>query len=160
MAEQTGYVNVLVDSLQKKIMLLNQIIEKNEEQYEIAKAEKFDMDRFDLNTQNKGRLIKDIQDLDEGFETVYERVKKELVGHKDQYKSQIALLQTLISIITDKGVQIQAAEARNKVLIEKHFKIARQDLQRSRVSTQVASSYYKSMNETRYVNPQTIDHKK
>lgn len=157
---QTGYINALIDSLQKKIMLLNQIIEKNEEQYDIAKAEKFDMERFDLNTQNKGHLIKEIEKLDEGFEIVYDRVKEELTEHREQYKSQIELLQTLISVVTNKGVQIQASEARNKTLIENHFKFARQELQKSRVSTKAASSYYKSMNETRYAAPQMMDHKK
>ena len=79
------------------------------------------MDELDANMSLKDGLIQKLLKLDEGFEMLYERIREQLLGNKDAYKSQIKSLQQLISQVTEKSVSIQAQEARNKKLIETYF---------------------------------------
>lgn len=160
MAEQNNYITVLIESLQTKLQVLDKIIERNQAQTVIAEEEKFDMEAFDNNMTQKSELITRLGLLDDGFETVYERVKPELLQHKDKYKEEIKQMQSLISEITDKSIAIQAAETKNRQLIEKHFRFARQELQHARTTTKAASNYYKAMSRVNTVDPQMMDQKK
>lgn len=62
------YLDILEESLKKKIEVLNEIILKNEEQQKILEAEEFEPEVFDQNTQAKGELIDRLNLLDSGFE--------------------------------------------------------------------------------------------
>ncbi|MEG1847125.1 MAG: flagellar export chaperone FlgN [Lachnospiraceae bacterium] len=160
MTEQKNYLSVLMDSLQKKLQVLDEVIQKNQEQTELMQAERLDTEALDTNMDQKTVLIQRLNELDDGFEAVYERVKPELLQHQAQYADEIHVLQDLISRITDKSVSIQAAEARNKQLAERQFRFARQDIQQARTTTRAASDYYKAMGRNRIVSPQMLDEKK
>lgn len=160
MTEQNNYVIILIDSLQKKLQVLEKIVEMNQEQMKIAQEEKFDMEAFDESITKKDDLIIQLGQLDDGFETIYERVKPELLQHKAVYAKEIQTLQNLISMITDKSVIIQAAEARNKQLIEKQFKFVRQEIQQARTTSRAASNFYKAMSRVNTIEPVMMDEKK
>ena len=83
-------------------------MEANEEHAQIAAAKDFDPEAFDVVFDKKDELIKELEQLDRGFSTVYTRVKEELIGNKDAYKEEIAKMQALITEITDKSMNIQA----------------------------------------------------
>ena len=101
-----------------------------------------------------------IMELDEGFETVYDRIKEQLIGRKEQYAVQIRILQNLISELTDKSVKLQAMEQRNKTAVEQQFRKSREKIRQGRQNKQAALNYYKNMNHSNYVPPQFLDDKK
>lgn len=117
-------------------------------------------DDFDEVVEAKSRLIDQLNNLDSGFEKLFERTKEELNGHKEDYKEQIRTMQEHIRSITDKSVKIQSQEARNKDLMTLKFASIKKQAREVRVGTQAASRYYKSMSGTGYMEPQFMDNKK
>ena len=65
------YVQALIDSLKKKIEVLELIHVKDEEQYVLAGTVPFPTEAFDKNSDEKGVLIYKLNKLDEGFGLVY-----------------------------------------------------------------------------------------
>lgn len=155
-----NYLSVLEDSLKKKLQILDELTTYTMEQQELLKAEELDYDAFDLLVEKKDPLVQMIMELDEGFETVYNRIKEQLLGHKEQYAVQIRTLQALISELTDKSVKLQAMEQRNKTAVEQQFRKSREKIRLGRQNKQAALNYYKNMNNSNYVPPQFLDDKK
>lgn len=153
-----NYLEILADSLRKKLAVLDEIMEYNKAQEKLMKQEKVSMDELDANMELKDGLIQKLADLDEGFEALYERIKEQLLTDKDAYKTQIKSLQELIARITEKSVSIQAQEARNKKLLEGYFARERSQLRQSRQVSKAAYGYYKSMSNG--VSSQLMDQKK
>lgn len=60
------------------------------------------MEELDANMEQKDGLIQKLTALDDGFETLYERVKEQLSTNKDAYKNQIKRIQELITKVTEK----------------------------------------------------------
>lgn len=160
MPDYNSYVGILIESLQQKKIVLSALAHKNEEQAAIVKEDNFDLEAFDRNTNAKADLISKLELLDNGFASVYERVREEMMEHKDQHKSEIETLQTLISQITDLSIAIQASEARNKQMLEQYFIQSRKRLKNNRISVKVANDYYKNMSQVNYIDPQLLDKKK
>lgn len=156
-----NYLQILEESLHKKLAVLCKIEELNKQQEQMLKAENvlFD-DEFDQSITDKGVLIDELKKLDEGFESLYQHIKEQLSTGKEKYKVQIAALQKLITDVTEKGVAIQAQEARNKMLVEQFFAQRKQELQKGRRSSKIALDYYRNMNQTQVVMPQFMDKKK
>ena len=149
-----------MQSLNKKSAVLDKIMEANEEHAKIAAAKDFDPEAFDVVFDKKDQLIKELEQLDRGFSTVYTRVKEELIGNKDAYKEQIAQMQSLITEITDKSMNIQATEKRNKEALMSQMDMVKREIYQAKNTKKVATSYYKNMNGLNYVEPQFMDRKK
>lgn len=156
----TSYLNILQDSLIKKIELLEQIEKKSLEQSEMIKETNVDLELVDVNMDEKAKLIEEIVKLDNGFESIYEKVREQLLANKEQYKVQIHNLQGLISKVTEKSTTIQAIEARNKAQMDIVFATQKKEVQNRRNAMSVARDYYQNMNKVKHVSPQFMDHKK
>lgn len=137
--------SILADSLDKKIEVLKKIQTYNEEQEKAFSESEPDMDSFDAAIEEKEKLIQELTKLDQGFETMYERVKTELDVNRGEYKDQIAELQKKITVITELSNAIQAKEARNKKLIENYFAKQRVEIKQSRQRAKAAYGYQQSM---------------
>ena len=137
--------SILSDSLDKKIEVLKKIQTYNEEQEKAFTESEPDMDSFDAAIEEKEKLIQEVMKLDQGFESMYERVRAELDGHRDEYKDQIAELQKKITVITELSNAVQAKEARNKKLIEDYFAKQRVEIKKSRQRAKAAYGYQQSM---------------
>lgn len=155
-----SYLGILEESLQKKTKVLDNIIKYNSEQEQLLKQEKVQIEDIDTNMDRKDELIQKMKELDEGFESLYERVKEQLLANKDAYKEQIRRIQELISQITEKSVSIQAQESRNKKLIEQYFTRERKQLGQERKVSKAAYDYYKNMSNINVISPQILDQKK
>jgi flagellar biosynthesis/type III secretory pathway chaperone len=155
-----NYLKILEDSLIKKSKVLDDIARYNEEQTEIFSRDKVDMDKFDEYVDRKAELIDALTQLDDGFETLFERVSEELNVNRSQYTEQIARLQALVKEVTDKGVSVQAQEARNKKLIEEYFARERRNLRENRKTAKAVYDYYKSASGNNIVPPQFMDSRK
>lgn len=155
-----NYLSVLEDSLKKKLQILDELATYTMEQQELLKAEELDYDAFDQLVEKKDPLVRMIMELDRGFETVYDRIKEQLIGNKERYVVQIRTLQDLISELTDKSVKLQAMEQRNKIAVEQQFHKSREKIRQGRQNKQAALNYYKNMSNSNYVPPQFLDNKK
>ena len=155
-----NYVQIMIDSLTKKEVLLKQIAEYNEEQKVIITAVEFDDKAFQSNIDKKGELVEEILKLDDGFNAVFMRVKDEVQAHKEELSSEIAVMQQLVKRVTDLGVRIQAQELRNKELVEECFSAMRKDLSNARTVTSKANAYYKNANNIHDYEAHFLDQKK
>lgn len=155
-----NYLSVLEDSLKKKLQILDELTDYTMQQQELLKVEELDYEAFDRLVDQKEPLIQRIMELDQGFETVYDRIKEQLLDNKEQYAAQIRALQSLIGELTDKSVKLQTMEQRNKSAVEQQFRKSREKIRQGRQNKQAALNYYKNMNNANYVPPQFLDDKK
>lgn len=153
-------IQVLVESLEKKSRLLDDIIRENDVQEDILKQEELDMDALDASTDRISSLAEALEKLDDGFESVYDRTREELISNKAAYRSEIARMQKLIGEITDKVVRINASRMRNKMRADQQFKKSRNQIGKAASKMKVSKNYYNSMNNLHYVSPQFYDSKK
>lgn len=154
------YIAVLSQSLEKKIRILDLIIEKNKEQRTIFTDETIPPERLEENLKEKGELIDQLNQLDDGFEQVYNRVRDILEKERETYRDEIKKMQESIREITDKSTTIQAQEQRNHELAVKKFSSVKKEIRKARTTTKAASQYYKSMTKTNVVDSQFLDKKK
>lgn len=151
---------ILVESLEKKSRILDEIMEENETQERLFKQEELDMEALDASTERMGELAEKLELLDEGFESVYDRIRQELIENKSAYRMEIRRMQELIAVITEKVVRINAARMRNKLQAENRFKKSRQQIGKASSKMKVSQNYYNNMNRLNYVDPQFYDNKK
>ncbi|MBR6637782.1 MAG: hypothetical protein IKK96_02850 [Lachnospiraceae bacterium] len=159
MAELKQYLSVLAEGLQKKNRILNKILQLNAEQANVIKKESL-MQEFDALVEEKGKWIDELNRVDQGFQSVYNRIRRELSEQKDMYKAEIATLQKLIQEMTDLSVKIETTEQKNKLAVEQYFRNQRQAIGNNKKSLKAANDYYKSMSRVNYVDPQLMDQKK
>ena len=156
------YITILIESLQKKSAILSELIGNSKNQAALLKEDMVDWDAFDRGTDAKSDLINALNQLDQGFETVFAHVGELLQSPegKKTYAQQIRTLQELITEVTDKSVELQADEARNKAAVEKKFQEYIAGIRKGRTSSRVAYGYYQNMNQMNYLPPQFLDNKK
>ncbi len=155
---QSG-AQILLQSLEKKTKLLDDMIRQNGVQEELLKEEDLDMDAFDEAINQQGFYIEELDKLDQGFETVYDRVREELLRDKARYRMEIIRMKELIQQITDKIVTLNAGNMRNKML-ENQFNRKRVAIGTGASQNKAARNYYNNMNRLNYVSPQFYDNKK
>ncbi len=151
---------ILVESLEKKSRILDEIIKENEAQEILFKQDQLDMEALDASADRMGELAEKLELLDEGFEAVYDRIRQELIDNKSAYRQEIRRMQELIAVITEKVVGINAARMRNKMQAENQFKKSRQQIGRATSKMKASQNYYNSMNRLNFVDPQFYDNKK
>lgn len=154
------YMQMLADSMVKKSELLTQLIDKTHTQKEVVSAPEVDWDAFDNIVEEKGNLIEELAKLDDGFETLYERIKEELSVNKATYKTEIAAMQVMIKEVTDKSTELQAMEHRNKSLIEQRFAESKQAIKQSKMGSKGAMEYYQRMNNLKNMDSHLMDKKR
>lgn len=154
------YVNVLADSLQKKQTALQEILKITKQQEELLKIGDFAEEDFLKLVNQKQRYINKMQELDNGFEAIYNRVKVELEAGKEQYRSQITRIQHLIAQVTELGVDIEALEKRNKAQMDKVIEQRQENIRGKRTNNNGVSNYYRNMLSQQYNQSYFLDQKK
>ena len=142
------YIQIMIESLTKKSEILDTIIRKNEAQRECVADKEFDdvdWDAFNLLIAEKEVAIERIVKMDEGFQSLYDRVKEQLGENKDKYADKIREIQRLIGVSTGQGVKISTGEERNRKLIEKLFGSRKKEIRKTRNSLRAANSYAQTM---------------
>lgn len=146
-----NYLQIMIDSLHKKDVLLDHLLEKNTAQLECVKGKAYedvDWDVFNMLVSEKDVTIDKIIEIDEGFADIFDRIRDEVTENKARYKDRVLKLQELITTLTEKGAQIQAGEERNRQIIDSIFQKARQQIKTQRTSINAASSYYRTMSNS------------
>lgn len=155
-----NYIDILIQSLEKKIKVLEAISQENANQKKMLCEEVFDMDAFHQSVDVKAELIENVSFLDDGFEKMYDRVKSILDEGREAYREKIKTMQELVRQITEKAIQVQIEEASNHKLATRQFGSMKKKVREVKTTSQVANKYYESMSKLNYVDPQFMDKKK
>lgn len=150
MDNNNTYIDILIGTLNRKNHILEEIMKLTMLQERYLNEPDMDMDFFDDTLEKKAELIRGLDDLDDGFEAIYERVSEELKTRKENYKDKILKLQELIKEVTDKGIRLEALEQQNKLKVETYFSSKKQEIKEFKKSNESVANYYKSMAD----NPQ------
>ena len=157
--EQT-YVDIMIQSLNKKLQVLDRIAELNLIQKEQLEDSLSQVEEFDKIVEEKAKLIEQMEQLDSGFEKLFARVQEELNENKEAYAEAIKTMQNAIRSITDKSMEIQAQEARNRDLMVRKFAYVKESAKSVRTNSKIATQYYRNMMNLNYIDPQFMDNKK
>lgn len=157
---QETYVSIMLQSLKKKLQVLDELEKLNERQKLTLESADGTADEFDEIVEKKSALIEQLEQLDSGFEKLFNRVRDELDNNKEAYKDEIHQMQDYIRAITDRSMEAQAQEARNKELMTQKFAKVKTQARQVRANSKATNSYYQSMSKTSVVDPQFMDNKK
>ena len=150
---------IMVESLSKKINILEKLLEYTKEQERLLEEEEFSMEEFSGLLDKKGELIDVLNTMDQGFEQVYERMEEEIKGKKEEHAHEILLMQQRIKTITDLSIKLQELEYKNKEKIEVQFSKKRNEIKTFRQSKDNVNKYYRVMSKTQVVDSAFLDKK-
>ncbi len=139
------YVVMLRESLEKKADILRVLLIRNKEQAAILQDPNTSPDDLEKNMDMKSELIERIIMLDEGFEQLFNRVKKIIDADRETYADEIRLMQDLIKQVTALTADVEASEYKNKEYAKTRFANIKKDVREVKKSNEVVSSYYKNM---------------
>ena len=155
------YIKMMIESLQKKVELLKQLQGLNLEQKNILGDYESLPEELDENMDKKSAIIDRLDTMDEGFQSLYDKVKDELDSNREAYADDIKSMQELIKEITDLSADVRAKEMQNKELAKTRFSYVRSQIREIKHGEKAVASYYASMmNNTGYEGSQFWDKKK
>ncbi len=155
-----NYLQIMAESLEKKLEVLDQIYEVNRRQFEISSVRPFDVETYDAVVDEKSTLIDELNRLDDGFTSTYELVRAEVQKEPEKYRQQVMKMQELVRAAVDKSVSIEAQEKRNKASMEVALSSKRKEIKERRISASAATKYYSAVSKINNVDPQLMDRKK
>ena len=159
MENTQNYLLILEESLNKKIVFLDELSNLTNLQKDIVLAEDFDDEAFNKNIEQKDALIKELEKLDRGFQILYDNIKAQIENNREAYATEIRRLQGLIKVVLDKSTNLQVMENRNKDLVKSRFASLKKEVRQLKKSRELAASYYKTMNNISS-EPYFLDKKK
>ncbi len=142
------YVNMMVDVLKRKERILTDLLKMTREQEELLKQEEMDQERFHEILDEKGELIEELNEIDEGFDALFQKVEQEIRMHREQYRDHIAEMQKRIGVVSELGIQIQALESQNSEHLKVYLAAQRKRIRDFHVNQKTASNYYQNMANT------------
>lgn len=154
------YIDILAESLVKKNHILDEIRKLNQEQKQILSDENLTPEMFEKTLDKKAALIDELNQMDEGFQQLYEKVRPEIQEHMEHYADKIRMMQEEIQKITDKTVAIQTEELRNKQLMENKFSSIKKQIREVKSSQKAVNTYYRNMMNRNVMEAQFLDRKK
>lgn len=157
---ESTYVDIMIQSLKKKLQVLDEIKKINIIQKQLLEDDRSDADEFDKSIEDKAKLIEQMNQLDSGFDKLFDRVKDEFDTNKEAYAERIKTMQGLIRQITDLSMELQAQESRNKDLMTRKFVSIRERAKVVRTNQRAANQYYQNMMQLNVIDPQFMDNKK
>ncbi len=139
------YIRMMQDVLDRKKEGLRLIRDITEKQANLLSVEEFDSSAFDETLKEKEKHINGLNELDDGFNTLYKKIADEIKNNPKQYEDGIKKLQKLITEVTDLSISITGLEKKNKSLLEAKGREIKKGVKNFKVSRQTANSYYKNM---------------
>ena len=140
-----SYIEILKQSLTKKIELLDTIMALNVLQKDMLENPDLDPDELKENLNRKAELVEQLSKLDDGFSQIYDRVRADLTENRGTYSDDIAQMKRDITAIMDKSTAIQSQEKRNQVLVQQKFTSVKKQIKEVKKSRQAVNSYYRNM---------------
>ena len=140
-----SYIEILKQSLTKKIELLDTIMALNVLQKDMLENPDLDPDELEENLNHKADMVEQLSKLDDGFSQIYDRVRADLTENRGSYSEDIAQMKRDITAIMDKSTAIQSQEKRNQVLMQQKFTSVKKQIKEVKKSRQAVNSYYRNM---------------
>ena len=144
-AKDLTYISILIDSLKKKIEVLERLRDDTEKQEEILSRDELDFDAFNKTIESKEKSLARLNELDDGFLEVYEKVAPLFKNDKDSYENEITYLKELVRRVTDYSTTLTALEERNKVKLSIHLNRGKQRIKEYKQSSKTVAAYYKNI---------------
>jgi cell shape-determining protein MreC len=160
MTEGGNYVQILINTLQKQVDVLGEVLQLTREQSRIADSEEFDEVMLEKTLNQKEVLISRLNELDDGFVSVYGRVRQEIRDHQQTYTQELRQLRSLIQECTDLGVEIKVLEERNREKMAKCFSGKQKEYGAQRTAASVASRYHQTMRNAQAMESYFFNQKK
>lgn len=154
-----NYVQVLIDTITKKEETLRKILEITKQQEVISKQDTYASEEMEKTLNEKEIQISRLNYLDEGFQSVYDRVGSEIRNHIDVYRQDVLVLQDKIRICTEIGNEIMVLEERNRNRFNTLFSKAHTDYSTVKSKASVAQNYFKTMNNSKVMDAYFVDKK-
>lgn len=157
---ETNYIQIMIESLEKKNVVLGKIIDLNRQQNILLQDMNLQPEEFEKNMEYKSNLVEQLNLLDSGFEKLYEEVRAELQNNRAEYRTEIEQMQSLIREISVRTNTIQTQEKRSRQQAEQKFADVRKQVKGVRSSQKVVQQYYQSMLHQKNADVSVIDNKK
>lgn len=154
------YLELLIQSLKKKLLILNKISVLNQDQRDILQDENSDPDIFHINVRDKEALVREITALDAGFDEVYARVQAIMEKDHSAYEPQLQQMRELIRQIMARDASVRAEEQRNYALAQRKFSSVKKQVREVKASQKLVNNYYQNMMKQSRYTPQFMDNKK
>lgn len=151
------YLDMLITSMEKKSSVLDELMAVNGEQDQIFDSGVLREDALDELGDRKGALIDRLESLDDGFESVYDRISAEIKADPKKYASQVGRMKELVREVTDKSARLGAAEARQKEKADRFFENLKKEIRDGRKASKTAFGYYQSMKQYSSPKPNFFD---
>lgn len=158
--QEREYLEVLIQSLRKKLLLLNKLLLLSQEQQTLLSDENLDPDTFEINIRDKEDLVQQVVALDDGFDEVYARIKVIVEGEHALYEPQLEQMRELIRQIMVKDANIREQEKCNYALAQKKFTSVKKQVREVKASQKMVNNYYQNMMKQSKFSPQFMDNKK
>lgn len=158
--QEREYLDVLIQSLRKKLVLLNRLSILNQDQREILQDEQAAPDAFDINVRDKGGLIDQIVALDAGFDEVYAHIKDLMERDHSAYEDQLDEMRRLIRQVMAEDVSVRAEEQKNYELAQQKFANVKKQAREIKASQKMVNSYYQNMMRQKPGDAMFLDNKK
>ena len=157
---EPNYLQIMIESLEKKKKVLQQMIELNNQQKFLLQDANLQPEDFEKNMQYKEELVQQLNLLDEGFENVFSRVREALYENKEMYVDEIRQMQEQIKEISTLMNTVSTQETRNKESATNKFDDVRKQIRSVRNSQRVVKQYYDNMMNHKSDMMQMIDNRK
>jgi pyruvate-formate lyase len=143
--ENQNYVQLLIQTLEKQEATLQQVLQITQQQSELADDKDFDELMLENSLNQKDMLITKLNELDDGFATVYGRVRNIIMKNQSAYRNEIEQMQGYIKRCTDLGVEIKVLEERNRDKLAQCFSGKYKQYSARQTAATVASKYHRTM---------------
>ena len=155
-----NYLEMMSDSLRKKLTILQELEQLSVRQKDFfEQGDRMDDAAFDEVADRKGTLIDELEKLDDGFASLFEKTKAQIGNDRSKYALKIKEIQQQIRDVTDVSNAVETLEKRNKAAADRYFASARAELNKGRKSSGTALLYHQTMNHSQNVTPQFFDSK-
>lgn len=144
--ENKTYIQILIESQHKKVETLNKLLDLTREQTDLLDGQYFAPEDFTNIIQKKEIHIKRLDDLDNGFENLFEKAQEELTANKYTYKNEIEELKETITRISEISTELELKEKTNKKKLETYFALKKKEVKDFKKSKETANNYQRSMN--------------
>jgi flagellar biosynthesis/type III secretory pathway chaperone len=139
------YIELLKEILEQKLQVMRELLILTQQQNDALKSESFEEELFNELMNQKGVLLEKLDQLDTGFDRIYQQTNKEVFEHKELYRNVIRKLQDLIREITDISVNIQATESRNRDALLVILSSKRREIKNFKAQSNAVTNYYRNM---------------
>ncbi|MCT4611980.1 MAG: flagellar protein FlgN [Clostridia bacterium] len=137
-------MKILLDILNKKYVLFEEIHNITLNQQAVVKHDKPDMDLFEELINEKQARIDKINEMDEQFVKMHSEIKGKMEADKERYKDIIVDVQAVVKSIHDIGIKIQVIEEENRKQIERNLLTIKKKMETINKSQASAAKYYQA----------------